>query len=141
MVQAHESTSRSHTVEGGSNRAFGIVFAIVFAIVGLWPWLDGEPMRDWSMGISGGFLLVALVAPILLGPMNRAWTRLGILLGRIVTPVAMGIVYFTTLAPIGLLMRLFGKDLLSLAKDEKAPSYWIERKPPGPAPETMKHQF
>ncbi len=136
----HEAISREHEIKGGSNRSFGIVFCVVFVIVGLWPLMSGEAPRWWSLAIAAVFLLLAFVAPAVLAPLNRLWTKLGLLLSKIVNPVIMAILFFIVMTPIGLMLRLAGKDPLRL-KDSNASSYWIVRDPPGPKPETMKDQF
>jgi hypothetical protein len=82
-----------------------------------------------------------LAAPARLAPLNRAWTGLGLLLFKVVNPLVLGLIYLTTVVPIGLVMRLLGRDLLSLKFDREAQSYWVVRDPPGPPPETMIHQF
>lgn len=125
----------------GSDRSFGIVFCVVFAVIGLYPLLGGGDVRLWSLGLAAAFLLAALVRPGLLAPLNRWWLKFGLLLGRIVSPLAMGLVFFLVMTPTGLIMRMLGKDLLRLRLEPAAESYWIERSPPGPAPETMTHQF
>ena len=126
---------------GSSDRAFGIVFAVVFAIVALLPLWRGGEVRIWALLAAAAMLAIAFAAPRVLAPFNRLWTAFGSLLHRIVSPVALGIVYFGVVAPTGLLMRLFGKDPLRLRFDASAPSYWIERSPPGPSAESLKDQF
>lgn len=138
---AHEDLNREQHVEGSSDRVFGLVFAAVFLIVGFWPLLHGGSPRWWSAGVAGLFALVALVKPALLGRMNRLWIRLGTLLGKLVSPVALGILFYGVLAPIGALTRLAGKDPLRLKRDPGAASYWIARKPPGPPADSMTNQF
>ena len=137
----HEDLSRQHEVKSSSERAFGIVFAAVFAVLGLWPLMHGGALRLWALAIAVVFLFLALLWTAPLRPLNRIWTRLGLLLHAVVNPVVMGLLFFSTVLPIGLFLRLTGKDLLNLRRDPKAGSYWIERKPPGPQPETMIHQF
>jgi len=137
----HESYTREEHVEGSSNRSFGVVFAVVFAIIGLLPLLFGRAPRLWALAVAALFLAVALLVPGLLAPLNRLWLRLGLLLHRVVSPVAMGIVFFGVITPMALVMRLLGKDPLRLRFDRNAPTYWIERHPPGPAPESLKDQF
>lgn len=127
--------------ESASNRSFGLVFTIVFAVVGLWPLLDSQPPRLWALIIAGVFLLFAVAIPVLLAPLNRAWARLAELLQRIVSPIVLGFLFFVVVMPIGLLMRLLGRDLLRLKTDPEAETYWIPRSPPGPPPATMKKQF
>ena len=137
----HESYSRDEKVEGSSDRSFGLVFAGFFAVIGLLPLLLGRSPRIWALGIGGLFLLAALVIPSVLAPLNRLWLKLGLLLHRIVSPIALGIMFYMVITPMGLLMRATGKDFLKLRLDPSASSYWIEREPPGPAPESLKNQF
>jgi hypothetical protein len=113
----------------------------VLGLVALWPLLDGAPPRWWLGGLAALFLVAALVRPALLAPLNRAWTRLGLVLHRIVNPVVMALVFYLAVTPTALLMRLLGKDPLRRRFEPEAESYWIERHPPGPAPDTMGHQF
>lgn len=137
----HEDLGRQHDIKSSSDRAFGVVFAVVFGAIGLWPLAQGGALRLWAVGLAALFLVLALVWPTSLHPLNRLWTRLGLLLHAVVNPLVMGLLFFGTVLPIGLILRLRGKDLLNLRRDPKARSYWIERKPPGPQPETMIHQF
>jgi len=137
----HESYHREEKVDGSSNRSFGMVFAAFFGLVGLLPLILGRAPRIWAFGLSGIFLLAALLFPSLLAPLNRLWMRFGLLLHRVVSPIALGIMFFLVITPMGWLMRAMGKDLLRLHLDPAASSYWIERNPPGPAPETFKDQF
>lgn len=137
----HESYERRDDVQGSSDRSFGIVFAVVFALIGLLPLVFGHPVRLWALAIGAGFLVVALVVPRVLSPLNRLWLRFGLLLHKIVSPLVLGIMFFLVITPIGLLMRALGKDLLRLQFDKSSRSYWIERLPPGPPPESLKDQF
>jgi hypothetical protein len=137
----HESFAERGAVKTSSDRSFGIVFTVVFAVIGLAPLLSGHPVRWWSLGVAGAFLAVALIYPRLLAPLNRAWTKFGLLLHHIVNPLVMGMLFFLVVTPIALAMRLCGKRTLAMELDPAASSYWIERSPPGPAPETMKQQF
>lgn len=137
----HETFEARSEVAQGSERGFGLVFAVVFAIIGVWPLLAGAGVRIWSLIIAAGFLAAAFFAPRLLAPLNRLWFKFGILLGRIVSPVVMAIIFYVAVLPTGLVMRALGKDLLRLRFDPEAKSYWIRRDPPGPAPDSLKHQF
>ena len=137
----HEDFGRSDEVKGSSDRTFGIVFTVLFAVIGLWPLLGGGGVRVWSLALAGGFLALALVRPGVLRPLNRLWMKFGLLLHMIVNPLVMGLLFFVTVTPIGLAMRLVGKDPLGRHFDPAAESYWVLRDPPGPAPETMKNQF
>lgn len=138
---SHERLSRDEVVRSSSDRTFGVVFAGFFTIVGLWPLIGGAGPRLWCLGIAAAFAAVAFVRPGLLAPLNKLWTKFGLVIHHVVNPVVMGLVFYLTITPMGLAMRLLGKDLLNLKLDPKRKSYWIERQPPGPAPDSMKHQF
>ena len=125
----------------GSNRTFGVVFAVVFGIIALWPVLSGRVPRLWALVIAGGFVVVALVAPRLLSPLNRVWFHIGLALHRIINPIVMGIIYYGTVVPVGLILKARGKDLLRVKRDPDARSYWIVRDPPGPPRGSMTKQF
>ena len=120
-----------------SNRSFGILFSIVFAIITFWPIINGNPLRLWSIPISVIFLVLGLLNSKLLNPLNIIWVKFGELLGRIIAPVVMAIIYFIIVTPIGLFMRLIGKDLLNI-KFSKANTYWIKREK---KISSMKKQF
>ncbi len=137
----HESFERANDVKAGSERAFGLVFAAFFALIGFWPLLAGTGPRLWALAVSALFAGAAFLAPGLLKPLNRLWFRFGELLHKIVNPLVMGLLFFLTVTPIALLMRVAGKDPLRLKFDRGAKSYWIAREPPGPAPESMRNQF
>lgn len=138
---AHEDLNREQHVEGSSDRNFGIVFAVVFVLIAAWPLLSGEPLRWWSIALAAAILLLAMVKPVLLALPNRLWTRLGILLGKVVSPIALGVLFYGVITPIGLVVRLLGKDPLRLKLDATADTYWIRRDPPGPPPKSMTNQF
>jgi hypothetical protein len=138
---AHEELSRDHEIEGSSDRSFGVVFAVVFLIVALWPLLQGAGPRWWAVAVAAAFALVAGLKPVLLAGLNRWWIKLGVLLGKIVSPIALGILFYVVLVPIGLLMRAFGKDPLRLKREAASQTYWIARTPPGPPPDSMTNQF
>lgn len=138
---AHEDLSRDQVVEGSSDRSFGLVFAAVFVIIACWPLFYGETPRWWALGMALAFAAVAIWKPVLLAGLNRLWIKLGVLLGKIVSPIALGILFYGVLTPIGALVRLSGKDPLRLKLDPGAGSYWISRTPPGPPPDSMTNQF
>ncbi|MDP6707764.1 MAG: SxtJ family membrane protein [Alphaproteobacteria bacterium] len=125
----------------GSERAFGLVFAAVFALIGLWPLLGNGSIRLWALAIAALILGLALLLPRALAPANRAWHRLGLLMHRVMTPLVMSVIFFVTVTPMAVLMRLLGKDPLRLRREPEAQSYWIPREPPGPEPDSMKNQF
>lgn len=132
----------SHSViEPGSDRSFGVVFAFVFAFIGGWPLLGGEPLRQWAIGLAALFLFIAFIRPKTLHPLNVIWFRFGILLGRVVAPIVMAILYFVAVTPTAFVMRALGHDLLNLKTSKGAASYWVVRDPPDPERNSMKNQF
>jgi Saxitoxin biosynthesis operon protein SxtJ len=137
----HEQFDRGHEVKASSDRAFGFVMAAVLAIIGAWTLYRGGSSAFWWLAAAALFLGPALIRPSLLKPLNRLWTKFGLMLHAVVSPLIMGLMFFLVVTPTGLLMRLAGKDPLRLKRDPAAPTYWIKRTPPGPAPDTMKHQF
>jgi Saxitoxin biosynthesis operon protein SxtJ len=143
----HEDLRRRGAVKTSSNRAFGLVFATVFALIALWPlfarWLlDGAGgVRLWALALAAAFVVIALAAPRWLAPLNRLWTAFGLVLHRITNPLVMGLLFYGAVTPTGLIRRGLGKDPLRRKRDPAAASYWIERIPPGPAPESMERQF
>ena len=120
-----------------SNRSFGILFSILFAIIAFWPIINGNPLRLWLIPFSVIFLVLGLLNSKLLNPLNVVWVKFGELLGRIIAPIVMAIIYFIIITPIGLFMRLSRKDLLNL-KFSKANTYWIKREK---KISSMKKQF
>ena len=120
-----------------SNRSFGIVFFIVFLLIALYPLTYSQDIRIWSVIISIIFLVLGLFNSKILTPLNKLWFKFGIFLGKIISPIIMGIIFFLVVTPIGLLMRLLGKDLINL-KYNNNKSYWIEKKGPE---SKMKNQF
>ena len=120
-----------------SNRSFGIVFFIVFLLIALYPLLKGNDLRIWSLVISFVFLVLGLINSKILTPLNRLWFKFGLLLGRFISPLIMGIIFFVVVTPIGIIMRLLKKDLLNL-KYNKKETYWIDKSGPK---SKMKNQF
>jgi hypothetical protein len=137
----HERYDREEEVKGSSDRGFGFVFASFFAIVALVRWWKEHGGAGWFLAAAVAMLLISLIRPSLLAPFNRVWTKLALMMSKVMNPVIMGILFFLVVAPIGLLLRLFGKRPLPLGFDPAAKSYWIERKPPAPLPGSMKNQF
>ena len=137
----HERLVVDEVVRGSSNRSFGFTFAIVFAIVALWPLVRGRSVRGWALVVAAAFLVAGLALPRVLAPLSRLWFRFGLLLHACISPIIMGLVFYTTVTPIGLVRRLLGQDPLRLRLDHDAVTYWIARHPPGPAPDTMPRQF
>jgi len=125
-------------IKMGSNRSLGIVFFLVFLIIGLWPLLNDGQIRIWSFIISIIFLFLGLINSKLLTPLNKMWFKIGLLLGAIVAPIIMGFIFFLVVTPIGLIMKVVGKDSLHKKYDKYSKSYWIKRKK---EIGTMKQQF
>ena len=121
----------------GSNKSFGIVFFVVFLLISFYPLLNNESIRIWSLVFSFIFLVLGILNSNILTPLNKLWFKFGILLGKIISPIIMGIIFFLVVTPIGLLMRLLGKDILNL-KYSNNKSYWIEKTGPK---SKMKNQF
>lgn len=137
----HEQLDRSEEVKGSSDRSFGITFAVVGAIIALWPLLDGEAPRWWLLAIVAALLAVSLTVPHILRPLNRIWLKIGLLLNKVVSPIVLGAIFYLVITPMGFFMRLGGRDPLRLRFEKGAPTYWILREPPGPAPKSMTRQF
>jgi predicted membrane metal-binding protein len=124
-----------------SDRSFGFTFAVVFALVGGWLFWKGSRFGVWFLGASTLFALVAVVVPRVLHGLNIVWMRFGWLLNQIVSPIVMGVIFFGIFAPVGLFLRLKGRDSLRRKYEPGAKSYWIARDPPGPDGKTLPRQF
>jgi Saxitoxin biosynthesis operon protein SxtJ len=138
---AHEDLTREEIVESSSDRSFGFVFAAVFLVIAAWPAGSGQTPRWWAFAVASAFALLAWVKPNWLGFANKQWTQLGVLLGKIVSPIALGVVFYAVITPIGALMRLVGSDPLRLRRDQSADTYWIRRTPPGPPRDSLNKPF
>ena len=138
----HEDFSREEVVAGSSNRSFGLVVGVFLGCVAAVKFWHGQRETGLVWAISALiFFSLAVVKPALLRPLNRLWLRLGLLLHKVMNPLLMAVMFYIVILPISLLMRIFHKDPLRMKYDPHAASYWIERRPPGPAPDTMRHQF
>ena len=126
-----------NNIKIGSNKSFGIVFFIFFLIISIYPLIDGGVLKIWPLVISIIFLILGFLNSKILTPLNKLWFKFGILLGKIVSPVVMGIVFFAVVTPISLIMKILKKDLLNMKKNKK-PSYWIAKSGPK---SRMKNQF
>ncbi len=122
----------------GSNRSFGVVFFIVFLLIATYPLLNQGNLRVWPLIISFLFLILGLLNSKILTPLNKLWFKFGLFLGKIISPIIMGIIFFVVVTPTGVVMRLLGKDVLKLRLDKKKTSYWIEKEGPK---SKMKNQF
>ena len=121
----------------GSNRSFGIVFFIVFLLISIYPIFKNEDVRIWSLFLAIIFLILGIMNAKILTPLNKAWFKFGLILGKIVSPIVMGLVFFVVVTPTSFIMRILGKDLLNL-KYNNNKSYWIEKSGPK---SKMKNQF
>ena len=127
----------NHDIKINSNKSFGIVFFIFFLIISLYPLVNQNELRIWALFLSFIFLVLGLMNSKILSPLNTAWFKFGIFLGKIISPIVMGIIFFLVVTPIAFLMRMLKKDLLNL-KFNKNSSYWIEKVEPK---SKMKNQF
>ena len=137
MTTDHEQTLPSE-------RSFGLLFGAVFALLAAYGWL----FKGWSLAVvlplvalALVFVLLGFVAPKIVRPLNWLWFQLGQLLGKIVSPIVLGAIFFLLLTPVSLVTRLFGRDELRLKRKASQTSYWLDRAPPGPAPESFNNQF
>jgi hypothetical protein len=141
-LSTHENLDKELDFKTSSDRSFGFVFAFVFFIVGIFPYFrNGSEPYIWGFITSAIFLLFAIAMPHRLAPLNSIWTKFGLLLQKVISPIVLGAMFFLVITPFGLVMRLMGKDLLRMKLDESTSSYWIPRSPPGPAPDSMKNQY
>jgi hypothetical protein len=124
-----------------SNRSFGWTFTGVFAIVGLYGLWRGGVLLPWVLALAALTALVTLTRETWLTPLNRAWMRLGELLGRVVSPVVLGIIFYGVFTPTGALMRLLGRDAMCRRWEPAAPTYWVKRDPPGPPDDSYRNMF
>jgi hypothetical protein len=138
---SQEDYSREDHVKSSSDRGFGQVFAGFFALTSALSYWKGGVGWHWMLPLAAIFLIAAYAAPGVLAPLNKLWTKLGLLIYKVMNPIVLGLLFFVTIMPIGLLMRAFGKDFLRMKIDRNAKSYWIERTPPGPPPKSMRNQF
>jgi hypothetical protein len=140
MSATHEDYRREIHRGVPSDRNFGGVFTAAFLLFGLWPLLHGGPVRLWCLILSGTLFVVTLAWPVLLHGPNLIWTRCGILLGRVVNPIVTGLLFYLVFTPTAAVLRCMGKDLLHLARDQNAKTYWIQRDPAEDLSD-MRNQF
>jgi hypothetical protein len=138
VTEGHQSVDETAP---GSDRNFGLVMAAAAAIFGCLPLLRLAAPHWWLLVLAVVFAALALIIPRALHPLNYVWFRFGLLLHRVISPLVIGAVFFLCVTPIGVIMRLLGKDVLSLRRRADLASYWIVRDPPGPEPGTMTNQF
>ena len=140
-MATHEPVRLYRRAAAGSERNFGIVFAVVFSIVAFGPAVHGGPVRWWGVVIGVCFLVCGFFAPRVLKPLNFVWFKIGIVLHHIINPIIMAVMFFGAIMPMALFLRLLGKDLLRLRREPENSSYWIPREPPAPTPGSMSKQF
>jgi hypothetical protein len=141
MTAILETTSAAREAPMGSDRSFGLVFAAVFALIGVWPLVGLAEPHWWAFAVAAASAIAALAAPRLLRPFNRAWLLLGRAMHRVMSPLVMGAIYFLCVTPTGWIMRLRGKDLLELRRRPDLASYWVVRPPANADADSMKNQF
>ena len=139
-MQSLES-QHDEVVVGPSDRNFGFTMAAVFALIGGFGLYKGSSHAPIWLGVAAVFAGLTLIRPRWLNPANRAWLKLGLVMYHVVNPVIMALLFFVAVLPIGLIMRLFGKDFLRLAWDRSSPTYWLSRSDPRPPSESMRQQF
>jgi hypothetical protein len=141
-IEMDENFDRNDDVSAGSDRAFGLVMAVFFVIVALFPMIHGSgSLHWWAFGVAAAFAVSALFWTTPLKPLNWIWLRLGYLLHRLVSPLVINLVFFLVVLPTALIMRALGKDNLRLRRDPKSVSYWVPRDPMDSEPDAMKNQF
>jgi hypothetical protein len=140
-MSTHETYSKTEEIAPGSDRAFGLVVGSVLVAIATYLYLGRSDMFLIPAVPGLLLMLLGLIRPAILHSLNVVWTRFSLLLGRVVTPIVMGLVFFTTVVPTGLLLRVSGKDLLSLKRKPEGASYWVCREPKGPTPESLRDQF
>jgi hypothetical protein len=136
----HEDLARAVVVRESSDRSLGLALTVFFFATGIWP-IVHQGVRVGPLLASAAFLLVTLIRPVLLSPLTRAFTAIGLLMSRITNPIVTTLLFLVVVAPFGWISRLFGRDPLHQRRDRKTATYWIARTPPGPPPETMSKQF
>lgn len=124
-----------------SNRKFGVLFCVVFGVLGTYLWRRHADWYPASFVLSGLFLLTSLLFPDILRPLNRAWMKFALVLNMVVSPVVLGVLYFVVFTPVAVFMRIRKRDVLNRRFDPADISYWSPRTPPGPAPESLRDQF
>ena len=141
MRAIHENFDRGEIKRASSDRSFGFVFAAVFAIVAFWPLMKGSGPHLGALALAALFLVIAVVRPHLLAPLNWLWFKVGVVLHHVVTPIVMGVIFVLGVLPTALIKRTRRSDPLRLDPHRRGKSNWVARTPPGPSPDTMRHLF
>lgn len=141
MVELKSENRPAASDTDRDNRSFGWVFTGVFALLGLFPLVHGAGLRWWALASAGLLIPITVVAPQLLATPRRLWLRFGELMHRVTNPLILSLLFYGVVTPMGLLMRLAGRDSLRIRRGTAQSTYWVSRDPPGPTPDSMKHQF
>jgi heme A synthase len=139
-MQTHETMRSFRKLVAGSNRKFGVALGLLFAALAFWPLVHRLAPRWWLLAAALVLLTAGVFFPAVLGPLNRAWFKLGLALNTIVSPLLMGVLFFGAVVPVGFVLRKRGEDLLGLKPEPQAATYW-DKRAPGPRPGTMTKQF
>jgi len=140
-MQTHENFSEFRNVEKSSDRNFGLVMAVVFSLIALYPLLEKTIPHWWALAVSLGFLALSLGYPRALNAPKLLWLKFGELLHRITSPLILGFMFYGIITPTAIVIRIAGRDLIGKKLDPEANSYWVMRDPPGPEPKQMENQF
>jgi hypothetical protein len=140
-MSSHEDFRRDNEIRGGTDRSFGLVFAVVFLLISLWPIVNEGTFKLWALIISFVFLILSILRPSSLALPNKYWAKFGGLLHTLVNPIVLGVIFYVVLTPMAVAGRLAGRDVLKLKLKKDASSYWIERQPPDAENNSMKNQF
>ena len=140
-IAHHEFGATAHAVETSSDRSFGLVFAAAFTLIAAYLAWHGNARWPALLAPAPVFLILALMRPALLAPLNWVWTKVGLLMGAVVAPIVMAFIYFALITPMALIARLVGKDFLGLRRDPAAPTYWLPRLDDDQTPERLRDQF
>lgn len=140
-MSTHEGYVTSHEVKGSSDRSFGLVFAVFFTLVALSPLRRHEPMRLWALGAAALFAVMAFFFAVWLAPLNRLWTRFGLLLQKITNPLVMAVLFYGLVTPFALARKLMGKDTLKKRFEPQTSTYWVAYENTLPPGERMRNQF
>jgi hypothetical protein len=124
-----------------SNRSFGWTFTAIFVAAGLYGVWNGGAALPWLLPLALATALITITRASWLTPLNRAWMRLGELMGRVVSPLVLGIIFYGVFTPVGVVMRLFGRDAMCRTFEARSPTYWVKRDPPGPADDSFRNMF
>lgn len=136
-----KNMNTSPSVKPLNNRTFGLIFAVIFALIALFPLLSDGDLRVWAISIAGVFAAISLLLPKALSPLNALWAKFGLLMHKITNPLLMGLVFFITVLPTGLILKVLRKDPMNRKQQPNEKSYWIKREQSVLTPESFDQQF